>query len=221
MGSSAAAGMARAVNVGAPRPGSTAAGPWVGKGGAKGSLVAMAQNGDSEAESDMSSSPSETAQGTTVPGIASMGADGGTSTPGVAAAASLAKPVDAEEAGTSVPTPAAQVATPAAATKPEAAEVIAKNEPAAAQGCIRAKSESPARAEAGEEPAWGSPSPSSERRWTEDRGCPPPSPSPEALRGSATELAPGCGNAKARLATLKDRLTQKWQGSSETLPMES
>mmetsp|Transcript_69610 Transcript_69610/g.175873 ORF Transcript_69610/g.175873 Transcript_69610/m.175873 type:complete len:644 (+) Transcript_69610:207-2138(+) len=82
-----------------------------------------------------------------------------------------------------------------------------------------------------EEPAWGSPSPSSECRWNEDRGCPPPSPSPvagpflspgttkslgQANHGSSSGQGPVDGmssGVKERMSMLKERLTQKWQGS--------
>lgn len=102
---------------------------------------------------------------------------------------------------------------------------------------VRPKSESPPReAEAAgddpEQPDWeaGPASPAGSEQWNEDRGCPPPSPSP-----SARDSAPGTGPpgvapqqsaddatdsalrkpvaAKEKLLKLKERLTQHWQGS--------
>lgn len=100
---------------------------------------------------------------------------------------------------------------------------------------LAAESMSPARGfpEGGEEPAWGSPSPSSERRWNEDYVGAPASPSPgvegavtpvglaqaipcssQFLEGQGPPALGGTSSAvKERMLTLKERLTQKWQCS--------
>jgi len=207
--------------------GIVAARPIPGVGGGSGKaigagrgVVAISPEISSDEESDGSFSSSQSCGGAAVVGSGSaVAVAGGTAPaaqPAPAAAASAAAPAATAAAGANVPAAAAEAAPHWGGTR------------------SRANIESPARgaAEGGEEPAWGSPSPSSERRWHEDRGCPPPSPSPAAERfstpgttksprrqaghrtGSEQGHADGMNTGvKERMSMLKERLTQKWQGS--------